>query len=303
MNNFENIDREYFENVIIPYRNSDKIIDMHCHSTYSDGELTPMELIRHAIDMRIGTLSITDHCTIEGIKSIDRNDKLIALSGIKLINGVELSAKVDVGEMHILGYYFDVNNKKLNDKLSEYRRNSVYAVLLVLETIKVKYGIMFNSEDIIEMLKKNSVGRPDIAKLCVKYGYASSVNDAFSKYLVDSYNSVKCYVTKPSYEECINLINESGGYAVLAHPRTLKLEEDELRKLIVKMKDIGLTGIECYHSSHSLDETVEYLKISEDYDLLVSGGSDFHGYNVKPDIELGSGKNNNLLIRKLSICK
>ena len=167
------------------YKNCEKIIDMHIHTNYSDGELNLDEIIKLAIDNKIGILSITDHDTLNGIKQIDRNDSFIKDYGINIINGIELTAKVDKGIMHILGYDFDINNKVLNDKMSVLKDNSLNSTLSIMEQIKRDYGIVFHYDDIKELVNSNhNLGRPDIAKLCIKYGYANSVRDAFNKYLI-----------------------------------------------------------------------------------------------------------------------
>ena len=114
----QTLDKYIMEKIILPYKKSEKIIDMHAHTNYSDGDLSPQDLIRLAIDKRIGTLAITDHDTIEGIKKVDRNEDIIVDSGIEIINGIELSAKTDKGRMHILGYGIDLNNKSLNKKIN-----------------------------------------------------------------------------------------------------------------------------------------------------------------------------------------
>ena len=298
----DSIKKMYFNNVINPYIASDKVIDLHAHTNYSDGDLSPYELIRLAIEKRIGTLAITDHDTLEGIKKIDRSNSLIVDSGIQIIDGIELSAKVSKGRMHILGYNIDINNTLLNKKMEELKDNSINSVLSVMEQIKRDYGIIFSYNDIKELVNSNhNLGRPDLAKLCVKYGYASSNQDAFDKYLIDAYNKTRGISKGLSYKECIDLINKSGGISVLAHPKSLELSEKELLILLKDMINCGLKGIEVYHSSHTSDETKFYLEIANKFDLLVSGGSDFHGKTVKPDIELGSGKNNNIKIKKLSL--
>jgi predicted metal-dependent phosphoesterase TrpH len=275
-----------------------KLIDLHTHTSYSDGEYTPDELIKLAIDKGIGTLAITDHDTVKGIKSINPDD----YKEIKIIKGIELSAKTDRGLMHILGYGIDENNEILNDKLSEIRGININAVIRILEQMKKDYGIAFSIEDVYDLLNANhSIGRPDIAKLCVKYGYADSVYDAFKKYLIPAFNKIRKDEKGFSYQECINIIIASGGIPVLAHPTTLTLPKEELRELIYKMACNGLKGIEVYHSNQSKKESEFYLSLAQKYHLLVSGGSDFHGPNIKPDIELGTGKNNNLKIKSLSI--
>ena len=296
------LDNYILEDIINPYKNSEKIIDMHTHTNYSDGELSPQELIRLAIDKKIGTLAITDHDTIEGLKTIDRKSEIIEKSGIRVINGIELSAKSNVGRMHILGYGIDLNNELLNKKMSDLKDISINSVLSIMEQIKRDYGIRFRYDDIKKLVNANhNLGRPDLAKLCIKYGYASTVEEAFNKYLIEAYNKTRKTSNKLQYQECLELIIKSGGIPVLAHPKSLELMEKEFLVLLKEMINCGLKGIEVYHSSHTKEEMKYYLEIANKYDLLISGGSDFHGKTVKPDIELGSGKNNNIKIKKLSL--
>lgn len=286
----DTLNRIYNNNIISPYRNSVKLIDMHTHTCYSDGELSPLELIRLAIDKRIGVLGITDHDTIDGVKMIDRSSSLIVDSGIKVINGIELSAKVDKGRMHILGYCIDLNNNELNNKMLVLKDNSINSVLSIMEQIKRDYGIRFGYDDIKNLVNSNhNLGRPDLAKLCVKYGYATSCQDAFNKYLVDAHNKIRQTSKGLLYQECLELIINSGGIPVLAHPKLLELSEKEFLVLLKEMINCGLMGIEVYHSSHSDDDINFYLDVANRYNLLVSGGSDFHGKSVKPNIELGNG--------------
>lgn len=298
----EPLNRIYLDKVINPYKKSKKIIDMHTHTNYSDGDLSPQELIRLAIDKRIGTLAITDHDTIEGIKKVNRNENIIVDSGIEIINGIELSAKTDKGRMHILGYGIDLKNKALNKKMIDLKDNSINSVLSIMEQIKRDYGIRFGYDDIKELVNANhNLGRPDLAKLCVKYGYATSSQDAFDKYLIDAHNKTRQTSKGLQYQECLELIKNSGGIPVLAHPKSLELSEKEFLILLKEMINCGLKGIEVYHSSHSKEEMNYYLEIANRYGLLISGGSDFHGKTVKPDIELGTGKDNNIKIKKLSL--
>lgn len=280
----------------------EKLIDLHTHTTSSDGDLSPQELIRLAIDKRIGIIAITDHDTIEGIKKVNRNEDIVVASGIKIINGIELSAKTDKGRMHILGYDIDLENSSLNKKMINLKDNSINSVLSIMEQIKRDYGIKFSYEDIKELVNANhNLGRPDLAKLCVKYGYATTFQDAFDKYLIDAHNKTRQTSKGLQYQECLELITNSGGIPVLAHPKSLELSEKEFLILLNEMISHGLQGIEVYHSSHTKEEREFFMEIANRYGLLVSGGSDYHGKSVKPEIELGSGTNNNVLVRKLSI--
>lgn len=283
---------------------NNKLIDLHSHTTYSDGELTPQELIYLAIDSNIGMLAITDHDTLNGVKNINREDKKIKESKIQIIDGIELTAYVEKGLMHILGINIDKNNKELNEQMDRLRNNSISRMKSYLEQMKKDYEIEFKEEDIIELLNSShNIGRPDLAKLCIKYGYVKSVKEAFDKYLVDVYNKTKTTSNRLLYKECIELINKANGIPVLAHPKSLELEEQELDLLLRDMIECGLKGIEVYHSSHSNEERELFLKLANKYNLLISGGSDYHGPITKPHISLGTGENNNLNIKELSLVK
>ena len=276
--------------------NEIKVVDMHMHTVYSDGELTPDELIKRASKNKVKTLAITDHDTILGLKNITNNQ------GINIINGIEMTAKVDRGRMHILGYDFNINDSNLNTRLKELRTNSYYAIFAILDILKKDYNIIFDYDDIKEILNsKGSVGRPHIARLMVKYGYVKSVEEAFLKYLISAHEKIGLSKKGISYEECINLIKSANGIAILAHPNQLLLNDHDLEITLKNLISCGLDGIEVYHSKHSKEEINKYLELANKYNLLISGGSDFHGDITKPDIELGTGCNNNLKIKKLSL--
>lgn len=277
----------------------EKLIDLHTHTNYSDGEYYPDELINLAIENKIGTIAITDHDTLEGIKKLNKGkykDK------INVIDGIELSAKRDIGTMHILGYNIDLANDNLNKTLINLKDNSINYILSIYEELKRDYDIVFTYEDLKNLINSNhKFGRPDLAKLCIKYNRALTIQEAFDKYLIPAHDKVRKYDNKLSYEECINIIKESGGIPVLAHPKTLKLDNDEFIKLLEILINLGLEGIEVYNSCHSLEEINYYKEVANKYNLLISGGSDYHGPLIKPNVKLGTGTNNNTRVRKLSI--
>lgn len=280
--------------------NKEGLIDLHVHSCYSDGEYSPNEIIKQAVDKNITTIAITDHDTLLGNKNIIYGKKETSL--VRIISGIELSAKVDKGSMHILGYGIDINDRNLNKKMIELKNNSIYSIMGLMYQLKKDYNIVFNSDDIRELFNANrNIGRPDLAKLCIKYNYATTVQEAFEKYLLDAYKKTTATNKGIPYEECIELIANSGGIPVLAHPVTLKANDKELKATIEELVKCGLQGLEVYHSSHSPQEIKKYLKIAEDLELLISGGSDYHGPTVKPNIELGTGINNNLKVKKLTL--
>lgn len=274
---------------------------MHTHTSFSDGNLTPEELVLHASKNDIGIMSITDHDTILGIKEFQENNIQNDDYPI-VIPGIELTAKVSHGRMHILGYGIDVNNPKLNDKLSELHDNSIHSFLAYAYQLEKDYGIYFNKEDIDNLVDSNrNIGRPDLAILCVKYGYANSVDDAFNKYLISVFNKIRGDNPGISYEECLSIIKISGGISSIAHPHSLELNNLQLLRLLREMASCGLDAIEVFHPHHTKEQTQDYILLANNLNLLQSGGSDYHGHIAKPDIEIGRGINNNICIKKLSL--
>lgn len=286
-------------------------IDLHVHTNASDGEYSIEEVIRRAIDKNVTNIAITDHDTVFGLKQIDSNSYIsekINEGKIDLIKGIELSAipinmpKKKGEQFHILGLGIDPYNKRLCERLDGLNKKALYAVMGLIVQLKNDFGLEFRREDIANLVNQNrNLGRPDIAKLCVEYGLAKDINDAFLKYLHYSYSKIQDIGVGKGipYQECLDLITNSDGIPVLAHPKSLKLEEKEFLKLLRDMINNGLRGIEVYHSTHTEQEMDYYKKIAEEYGLLISGGSDYHGPLVKPNIELGAkGSNNQYLKRK-----
>ena len=275
-----------------------KYIDLHTHSVFSDGEFTPLELMKMSKDANVGTLAITDHNRVDAYKSFDYKHDY----GVRIITGCELSCEVSRGQMHILGLKIDPYNEELNYELNNLKQVSINSVKAIVKQIDIDYGIKLPKEELDMLLSSSrNIGRPDIAKLLIKYGYVNDVSEAFKKYLILAYDKTRAYRKLLTYESCIELILKSGGIPVLAHPKSLKLSNKELYILLKEMISVGLMGIEVYHSSHSKEEMQLYESFANDLNLLISGGSDYHGPLVKPDILLGSGRDNNLNIKKLSI--
>lgn len=276
-----------------------KLMDMHIHTTCSDGDKTPSEIYEMVKEKNISTFSITDHDSIIGTKQLNDMD----INDITFINGVEISTKVDKGELHILGYDMDLTNKKLNDKLNELLLNSHKNLRKVLNQLLLDNPhIIFDDEDIERIFKlQRVVNRVDLARLLIKYNYCSNNQEAFNKYLVDAHNKVRKENMSLNYNEVIDLILSSGGIPVLAHNKTLKLTNEELDSFVRKLVDCGLMGIEAYHSIFNEDDINNSLELASRYNLLISGGSDYHGKSVKPKVELGTGIENNLKIKQLSL--
>ncbi len=272
------------------------MVDLHSHSIHSDGTKTPSELLNLAKENNITIYAITDHDDIEGSK------KLVSLphEGITIYSGVELNAKVDKGQMHILGYNIDLYNSNLNEKLKELKNNSKHNIMLYVNQLKEDYNIELPQSDIDTILnREGNIGRPLLALLLIKYGYIDTVAEAFEKYLSDEkVRHHKMWITK---EECIKLINEAGGISVLAHPFTLKLTNDELIEEIKQLVSLGLKGIEIIHSKSTEEQREFYKKIAKDFNLITTGGTDYHGPEVKPNIKLGTGIEGNVSLSKETI--
>lgn len=275
---------------------NNNLIDMHTHTSASDGEYDADTLIEMAKDKGITTLGITDHDTLLGVQGIKKEH-----SNIEVVPGIEISVKVPVGRMHVLGYDLDIWNENLNKKMEELHNRSLYSVAGVICQLKKDYGIVLDTEDILSILnKKTNIGRPDIARVLVDKGITGTVREAFDKYLIEAYEKVRDVAKGISKKECIELIKNANGLAVIAHPHSLELSPSELDTFIEELVSYGLDGIEVYHSNHNEEMVDEYLRLAEKYDLLISGGSDYHGPVVKPDVGLGTGKDN-IKIKKLSL--
>lgn len=268
-------------------------VDLHTHSIHSDGMLAPEELLNLAKSKGLKYFAITDHDDIEGSK------KLINLhpSSINIYSGVELNAKVDKGQMHILGYNFDLYNESLNRTLKELKENSIETIKLYIKQLEEDYNIYLPEEEINQLLaKEGRIGRPQLALIMIKYGYVKDVNEAFDEYLQDT--KVRHLKKSITAEECINIITNAGGIASLAHPWSLELTNEELRSEVSYLKSLGLGAIEVYHSKTSKEQSEFYHNLAIEFNLLETGGTDFHGFEVKPDIELGSGIKNNVNINE-----
>lgn len=271
----------------------DNLIDLHVHSNASDGTLTPKEVVLLAKEKNLKAIALTDHDTTAGIEEALETGKK---ADIEIIPGVELSCNYISNsgkevEVHILGLMLDYKNKEMNDKLESLRYKREHRNEDMVELLR-NGGIDITLEKLQEDNKDTVITRAHFAKFLVENGYAKNREEVFDKLI-----GIGCpyYLPKPfiTPEYAIGLIKNAGGIPIIAHPLLYKLESNELEKLILTLKNVGLMGIETYHSTNSEFESSNLKSIAKKYDLLISGGSDFHGGN-KPDIDIGSGRNNNL---------
>jgi predicted metal-dependent phosphoesterase TrpH len=259
------------------------IVDLHSHTTYSDGSATPFELIELACSGGARAVAITDHDTVAGLEEGRAAAREL---GIEFINGLELSAEYSPGTMHILGYYVDDRHPGLATKLEELRtarnaRNPEIAIRLQAIGVNIEYA------EVAAMAGNDVVGRPHFARALVDRGHATSIQDAFDRFLA---KGAAAYVEKKRFtpDESILLIHQAGGVAVLAHPYQLKLGRDRIESLLRELVEMGLDGIEAIYSRHSTEDRDYYSKLAKRFDLLITGGSDYHG-TYKPDINLVRG--------------
>lgn len=272
-----------------------KKADLHSHSIYSDGSDSPEQIVRRAEKNNIGVIALTDHDNIDGSKEIVK----IKSKSVYIYSGVELTAKATKGRQHILGINVDLENPELNSTLKEMRDNSIYNMLLYIDLLKKDHGIFIPQFKIDQLLNlKGNIGRPQLALILIDLGYCKTVEEAFNKYLIDVYEKVRSVKKGLTKEEAVSLIVNAGGVASLAHPNTLKMTKEELRKELLYLKSLGLSCIEAYHSNEPEEARAYYLELAKELDLMISGGTDYHGFEVKPDIELGSGRNNNTILEE-----
>lgn len=257
-------------------------IDLHTHSTASDGTFPPREVLRLAKERRLKALALTDHDTIAGLpEAVAAGQEF----GIEVIPGVEISAKHPQGSMHILGYFLDYENDRLAQRLAvlqQARKDRNPRIIAKLNQL----GIPLTMEQVERISGGGQVGRPHIARALYQGGFVRSLQEAFDIYLG---NNGRAYVSKFRFspDEAIAMIRDARGIPVLAHPFTLGLETSEtLRPLLKELMALGLAGIECYYPEHSSGQEGLYLFLARELGLLITGGSDFHGDN-KPEVNLG----------------
>jgi 3',5'-nucleoside bisphosphate phosphatase len=255
--------------------------DLHIHSTFSDGSLTPCEILNIARNNNIYCISITDHDTILSQYELETNfDKISPL----VIPGLEISTEYSGYEIHFLAYFIDIRNTVLLEMLDRIREARIERVRYIVEELQ-KLDINITEAE-IQLDKYVSVGRPHVAKILVKKGVSVGVKEAFRQYLA---KGKPAYVDryKLNYKEALKIIKESGGISVLAHPGEI-YKGLSVEKLIRDFKVYGLGGIEVFHPSHSNDEVCRFYNLAKKYGLLITGGSDFHDNleNSEPTIGL-----------------
>jgi hypothetical protein len=260
-----------------------QLIDLHVHSTASDGSYSPAEVVRRAKAGGLVAFALTDHDTIDGLpEAVAAGEKY----GVEVLPGVEISARYPGGTMHVLGLLIDYHDGQLDERLAVLKRARAERNPQIIAKLNA-LGIPITMEQVARLSGGGQVGRPHIALALLEAGYVSSLQQAFDLYLR---NNGKAYVGKFRFPpaEAIAMIREVKGVPVLAHPFTLGLGSAfALKTALQEMQALGLAGLEVYYSEHTAEQEALYLKLARELGLLVSGGSDYHGEN-KPEITLGS---------------
>ncbi len=265
-----------------------KLIDLHAHTTASDGTATPRALAELALRQGLSAVAITDHDTVLGYPELEKAGKEL---GIETVPGIEISTKFHRA-VHILGYYIDPHSPELEPVLNwvvedRDKRNKEMCRLMAAD------GLPINYEDMKKRFGE-VIGRPHFADILVELGLAKNVKDAFDRYVE---KGQRYYVGRTilPIERAIEIIRLSGGVPVLAHPFQYKLDDPGLRELIEYCMAQGLRGMECRYSGYGPEQSAYLEALAEEYGLIKTGGSDYHGSN-KPRICLGSGIEGNLQV-------
>ncbi len=264
-------------------------IDLHAHTTASDGELSPTALVEQAAAIGLEAIAVTDHDTTAGVAEALAAGRRL---NIEVVAGIELSAEPPSGptgaraQCHILGLFIDPECRTLLDRLHAVIANRNRRNGQIIERMRTELHWDITLEEVERVAGGEVVARPHFARVLVEKGVVTSIKEAFDVYLG---KGGRAYVDRDRLtpEEAIRLIHAADGVAVLAHPNNLHMTPQETERYISSLRDVGLDAIEARYNLHTLEETSRYLAMAERIGLLTSGGSDYHGLAVKPAVRLG----------------
>ncbi|MDQ7784562.1 MAG: PHP domain-containing protein [Desulfomonilaceae bacterium] len=258
------------------------MIDLHVHTTMSDGTVSPRDVVRLASRKGLRAIAITDHDTVAGIPEAQDEGRS---AGVEVVAGVEISAQWSHGILHILGYFVDFHDEQLLRALEYLRRHRLERIPKILSKLRDE-DVFISTEDIRQAAQGGVPGRPHVANVLLQKGRVSTLQEAFDRYLK---KGAPAYVRKVKLlpSEAVRVIIGAGGVAVVAHPYSLDSDDPaEFERIVRDLADTGVQGIEAFCPRHTPEQTAFYLDLATRLDLVATGGTDFHGSN-KPKIKLG----------------
>ena len=257
--------------------------DLHIHTTFSDGTQTPEKVVQLAKEAGLKTIAITDHDTVSGI---------ISAPDIEIIPGIEFTTETDETEIHILGYYIDVNNARLLENIAKLQKGREERIIMICNKL-ADLGAKLDPEKIFALAGHRDAGRPHVAQAMIEAGIVKTFKEAFDTYI--AFNG-PAYVShyKLSPVEAVELVTVASGLAVYAHPAVSNCDQ-----IVPELKAAGLVGIEAQYPTHNKTKTLHYEKLAVEQGLLVTGGSDYHGFESGRAIKLGEFTISDELAEKL----
>lgn len=261
-----------------------QIVDLHVHSTKSDGTFTPTELVEEAIKCGLCAFALTDHDTTAGLKEAKKASEG---TNLEVIPGIELSCYQNGHEVHIVGLFIDEDNPAFQSSLSDIINSRDHRNGLMMQKLR-DAGFSITLNDLYTHFPNSVITRAHVARYLHETGQIPDIQTAFQKYIGDH---CPCYVPREKFTpyQAIDLIHSAGGLAILAHPLLYHLGADNLKKLVLDLKEHGLDGLEAIYSTYTAGEEREMKQLAKEVGIAISGGSDFHGAN-KPAIHLATGK-------------
>jgi predicted metal-dependent phosphoesterase TrpH len=257
-------------------------VDLHVHSTASDGKLNPAEVIKEAAEKGLSYIALADHDTVDGIAAAKKAAQ--PFPGLTVIPAIEISTDIPQGEVHILGYFIDYNDAELLVKLEEFKNSRLRRAEQMVAKL-AKLGMPVEWRRVLELAGSSTIGRPHIAQAMMEKDYVPSFKDAFDEYLG---HGKPAYVEREKMlpAEAVGIIVKAKGLPVLAHPLTTEDPEG----LVAELKPAGLVGLEAYYNGYTEEEVDSLVALAQKHGLIATGGSDFHG--IEPDEETAIGGSN-----------
>ncbi len=255
------------------------LVDLHIHTTASDGKYSPDAIVKKAAEIDLKYISITDHDSVDGI--IPAIEATKTYPGLTLIPGVEISTDLADGEAHILGYFIDYASPDFQKELEKFRDSRLGRGQRMVAKLN-DLGVKIDWSRVQQIAGDGAIGRPHVAQAMLEKGYVKTFEEAFDKYIG---HGGPAYVEreKMTPQEAVKLILSAGGIPVLAHPFTVKDPES----MVVSLKEAGLIGIEAYYKDNTPEQTAATLKLAEKYDLIATGGTDYHGIDESKEVMMG----------------